>query len=145
MINEISSRNFVVTLPLEKRKNTEPEIRVIKKTEKTDKEEKLIARKTPSKKITYETIATPKIFEKMYLEEWCSRHTCYTGPESVRKLPLAMKPCNYSPTVALDILHRIRCENPVLTFHTNTPLQATSDDSEQAKNKKKNSKTFFDT
>lgn len=78
-----------------------------------------------------------EIFEKMYLEEWCSRHTCYTGPESVRKLALAMKPCNYSPTVALDILHRIRCENPVLTFHTNTPLQATSDDSEQAKNKKK--------
>ena len=58
-----------------------------------------------------------EICEKMYLEEWCSRHPSYTGPESVRKLLLEQNPC--SPAEALNILHTNRCKHPVLTFRDN--------------------------
>lgn len=83
------------------------------------------------------------LFEKMYLEEWCSRHPSYAGPESVRKLLCEAKP--YSPSEALDILHAYRCEHPVLLFRANPPFLETSQQEDtkragntlQVENKKK--------
>ena len=72
------------------------------------------------------------VLEASYLEEWCSRYPSFQGSDSVRNL-LSNTEQYSSAAEALNVLHHLRCENPVLVFRNFHPLLDSSTDSVQTK------------
>ena len=65
------------------------------------------------------------IYERTYLNEWCSRSPTYPGHLDVKKL-LETCTCDLSFDQSLNLLYCYRRENPVVSFRASTPLQEAS-------------------